>query len=395
MTPATTHPPLRISFVLPPLAMAGGIRVILTHARHLQARGHSVQLVTQPRPRPSLSQRLKRSLRLQSPEAPLSLATQGLQITTLTQARPVCDADLPDADVVVATYWRTVPWVMSLSPSKGAKVFFAQGYEIKRGRDPQALRSAWAAPMQRIVVSRWLQQIAREQFGDPDAALVPNSVDTQLFNAPPRGKQPCLTVGLACSHDPAKGTDIAAQAMAIARGLSAGPIRMVAFALKQPEHEQLRPPLTELHLSPPQERLRELYASCDAWLFPSLAEGFGLPLLEAMACRTPVIATPAGAAPELVTSRTGWMVRPSDPADLASAILRLQHLGEAPWRAMSDAAHQLAHRYTWTDASELFELALREAIRKTRRMQAHKSRAVETPAVIDQPRKPAPSDVSS
>jgi glycosyltransferase involved in cell wall biosynthesis len=41
-----------------------------------------------------------------------------------------------------------------------------------------------------------------------------------------------------------------------------------------------------------------LYAACALLVFPSLAEGFGLPLLEAMACGAPVIAANASAIPE-------------------------------------------------------------------------------------------------
>jgi len=44
-----------------------------------------------------------------------------------------------------------------------------------------------------------------------------------------------------------------------------------------------------------------------------------LPILEAMACRTPVIGTPAGPAPELLGAGGGILVRPEDPADMAMA----------------------------------------------------------------------------
>ena len=66
---------------------------------------------------------------------------------------------------------------------------------------------------------------------------------------------------------------------------------------------------TEFHLRPPQDRIRDIYSKCDAWLFGSRSEGFGLPILEAMACRTPVIGTPAGAAPELLGDGRGILSR--------------------------------------------------------------------------------------
>ena len=43
--------------------------------------------------------------------------------------------------------------------------------------------------MHKIVVSKWLARIAREEYGDEDVSLVPNSVDFEQFHAPPRGTQ--------------------------------------------------------------------------------------------------------------------------------------------------------------------------------------------------------------
>jgi glycosyltransferase involved in cell wall biosynthesis len=104
-----------------------------------------------------------------------------------------------------------------------------------------------------------------------------------------------------------------------------------------------------------------VYARCDAWLFASRSEGFGLPLLEAMACRTPTIATPTGAAPELAEAGGGVLVPFEDPRAMAAEIVRMVTLPDADWRRASDAAHAAATRYTWADAAVLFEAALSPA----------------------------------
>ncbi len=104
-----------------------------------------------------------------------------------------------------------------------------------------------------------------------------------------------------------------------------------------------------------------LYASCDAWLFASRCEGFGLPILEAMACRTPVIGTPVGAAPELLAAGGGRLVAPQDPAAMARMIVDVARMDDAAWREMSRQAHHTASGYTWDDATDAFEAALRRA----------------------------------
>jgi glycosyltransferase involved in cell wall biosynthesis len=110
--------------------------------------------------------------------------------------------------------------------------------------------------------------------------------------------------------------------------------------------------------------LRDIYARCDAWLFGSRMEGFGLPILEAMACRTPVIATPAGAAPELLSGGGGVLVPAEDPRAMARAILRVCSLSPLRWRRLSDAALTTAASYSWEGAAERFEKALEHALQR-------------------------------
>ena len=108
-------------------------------------------------------------------------------------------------------------------------------------------------------------------------------------------------------------------------------------------------------MRPTQQRKREIYASCDAWLFASRSEGYGLPILEAMACKTPVIGTPAGAAPELLASGGGVLVKPENPEDMASAIINMNQLQEHRWKIISEAAHATAKRHTWDVGARRFE----------------------------------------
>jgi glycosyltransferase involved in cell wall biosynthesis len=72
----------------------------------------------------------------------------------------------------------------------------------------------------------------------------------------------------------------------------------------------------------PEDRLRDLYAGAAAFVFPSLGEGFGLPLLEAMACGTPVVTSDRSALPE-VAGGAALTVDPTDTGALAAAIDRV------------------------------------------------------------------------
>ena len=78
----------------------------------------------------------------------------------------------------------------------------------------------------------------------------------------------------------------------------------------------------ELMLYVPQQELPALYRGARLLAMPSLAEGFGLPALEAMACGTPAVVGNTSAMPEVVGD-AGLLVDPEDPGAIADAVLRL------------------------------------------------------------------------
>lgn len=350
---------MRITFVTPPFDLSGGQRVIVTYAERLGRRGHQVVVAAPPHRPPGTRDYLRALLgRRPWPGRPAGHieATAAVDRRVLDRPRPVRAADLPDADVVIATWWETAEWVADLPASKGSKVYFLQHYEAFSHTPGARVDATWRLPFRKVVVAGWLADLSRTRFADPGAAVVPNAVDHELFWAPPRGRQPVPTVGLMYSPVGFKGSDVSLEAVRRAADRVPG-LRLRTFGPPVEPHLPL-PPGTEHYVHPPQDQLRGIYAGCDAWLFGSRTEGFGLPILEAMACRTPVIGTPAGAAPELLAGGGGVLVRPEDPADMAAAIARVLALPDSDWRAMSDAAHATAARYTWDDATDRFERAL-------------------------------------
>ena len=66
-----------------------------------------------------------------------------------------------------------------------------------------------------------------------------------------------------------------------------------------------------------------LYAHADVYVLPSLYEGFGVPVLEAMASGCPVVASNNSSLPEVV-GKAGLLFNPSDPADIMRAILEIK-----------------------------------------------------------------------
>ncbi|MDZ7842671.1 MAG: glycosyltransferase family 4 protein [Gammaproteobacteria bacterium] len=200
-------------------------------------------------------------------------------------------------------------------------------------------------------------------YGDDDVSLVMNPVDLNQFNACQRTKKDPTTVGFLYTRSPRKNVALAVSALEKARSRVPG-LRAVAFGADEPNKELPLPSWIEFHYCPPQSRIPDLYAACDAWLFTSESEGFGLPILEAMACRTPVLATAAGAAPEIVDETNG-MLLPSDADAFAAAIVEFASMSAGRWRTLSDNALAQARRHEWSQAVVQFEAALHYAMSKS------------------------------
>jgi glycosyltransferase involved in cell wall biosynthesis len=179
---------------------------------------------------------------------------------------------------------------------------------------------------------------------------------------PPRSKQKRPTAGFIYSPAPLKGSDIAMKALLAARDELAG-LRALVFSTKAPLPALALPSFAEFTLDPAQPRIRELYNECDVFLQASRTEGFGLPILEAMACRTPVVATPAGAAPAILRQGGGKLVPHDDPNAMAAAIVEIASLSDAEWRNRSEEAYRVATSYSWDDATSAFEAALEGAVK--------------------------------
>ncbi|SDK67764.1 Glycosyl transferases group 1 [Aliiruegeria lutimaris] len=273
---------------------------------------------------------------------------------------PVTDHDLPDADVVIATWWETAFSVSRLSPTKGQKFYFVQHHEVHEALPNHISAGSYHLPLKKITIARWLSDTMAHTYGDTDTIVVPNSVDQSLFHAKERGRQANPTIGLMYSPVAFKGVDTALRAIEHARK-SVPDVHLVAFGASPPGKQLGLPPETEFHLAPKQEEIRNIYASCDVFLAASRVEGFGLPILEAMACRTPVVATRTGCAPDVIVNGVnGYLADVEDWELLAEGLIKVLSLDDALWRTLSQSALEQVEQYSWDDATKLFEAALLE-----------------------------------
>jgi glycosyltransferase involved in cell wall biosynthesis len=121
-----------------------------------------------------------------------------------------------------------------------------------------------------------------------------------------------------------------------------------------------------------EDELARTYNEAQIMVSPSLYEGFGLPAAEAQACGTSVVATTAGAFPEVVADgETGLLVRPGDARALADAIQSLLSDPQRREAMGAQGTRRIEEEFSWRvcamKTAELYRQVLASAPIRRRR----------------------------
>jgi glycosyltransferase involved in cell wall biosynthesis len=188
-------------------------------------------------------------------------------------------------------------------------------------------------------------------------AVIPYGFPTDLFErrgVPPRGRFTVLSVG---THDLRKGTPYLLEAWRRAAIPDAELHLVGPLKLAKPFVDRYAGLFRHsAHL--PKSDLGAHYAGADLLAFPTLGDGFGLVMQEAMCCGTPVVTTPCGGGPECITDGVdGWVV---PPRNIDALVERLRDAAANRDRtfAVGAAARARAERWTWRDSGDALVRAL-------------------------------------
>jgi glycosyltransferase involved in cell wall biosynthesis len=221
---------------------------------------------------------------------------------------------------------------------------------VSEGRGPSPARALARTASAVIATSRYVAERARAEAGVAAEVIYPavqheadGSGDSQ--HAARDGGD--VVVGAAGRLVALKGFAHLIRAVALLRS-SGVPLRL-EISGEGPDEPRLRALVRELGLEGAVRflgwvpRIDAVFPHWDLFAAPSLEEGFGIAVLEAMAAGLPVVASRAGGLPELVEHGvTGWLVPPADPGALAAAIGAA--LADAPGRQRVGQAARLRVR---------------------------------------------------
>ncbi len=362
---------MTITIVIPHVYIGGGIRASLEYANHLQRLGHHVTVVYPRRPpyyadvRPhwrgwrGLVRRLRYDLRywaarILKRQIPAWFSLE----VTLCRVPDLRPQFIPDADIILAVDWTTAEWINRCGPEKGLKFYLIQGHEVWLA-PPDRVEATWCLPLHKIVVSSWLKELVTEKSGHSVYGPILNGVNFSQFCVEHKHFNRHKRIGMLHHQNPIKGVQDGLAAFEMAR-VGYPDIQLVMFGTRKP-----RPGLphdVEFHENPPQHKLREIYGSCDIWLFPSRMEGCPLVPMEAMACQCALVATSVGAIPEYTIPGTTALVSPPrDPEALARNLVRLL-ADEDELKRIAIAGYEHIQQFTWERSARQMESLFEEIL---------------------------------
>jgi glycosyltransferase involved in cell wall biosynthesis len=191
-------------------------------------------------------------------------------------------------------------------------------------------------------------------FGREPLAVICPGIDTTVFH--PRAvadDRPC-TIGFILGRGPSKGT---ADGLAALRILRTRGCSFAVVAVGSNRSYDL-PDWVVCRTASDDAAMADFYTECSIFMVSSLAEGFGLPALEAMACGTAVVSTDNGGVRDFAQPGDNILLAPvGDPEAIADQ-LEILVTDTARRQQIALAGSVTAQEFSWDQSTDAFEQAL-------------------------------------
>jgi len=367
---------MKINFVLLSTAKNGGTRVIFEIANRLVERKHEITIISLDQPQHNWFS-LKKEIKIEYPENKYFIPFPGRRkIPFFAIFRKIFkvmnlpyDVDrikllarsIPEADITIATEFPTAQAVF-LS-GKGKMFYYIQHDESTFSKDPIESRKALSSyhlPLKHLVVAHWLKDLVESRTGK-EAIYLGNGVNLEVFK-PLDNKEKNTVMGFIRGIE-WKGEDDMLKAFAILQEKN----KDICFKIVDPKNllkkllKKLNIKLNNIEIlkKHTDEELSSFYSSSDVFVFASHLEGFGLPPLEAMACKTSVVTTDCLGVKDFVINEVNALVVPTkNPEKIAEAVLKILKSSELSNKLIENG-FQTAKEFNWNKVVDRLEIALK------------------------------------
>lgn len=291
---------IRIAYLLPCATISGGAAIVLQHLNRLQERGY-------------------KNLTLIIHEGKTNIDWFNNKIPVIKYNKKRWLEDSSRYDLLIATHWSTAQMVYESRAKR--KIYFVQSDErrfVLSKNNLEKVDQTYRLPLEFMTEAKWIQRWLREEYAQ-NAYYVPNGLDLNTFHRTEplekKGKkQRVLLEGPLSSHF--KGMKEAYNAV---KDLNCEIWLISSSGLLDPSWK-----IDRFFNAVPQNKMKEIYSSCDVFLKMSRVEGFFGPPMEAMACGCPVVATRCTGYDEYIEDGTNALtVEIGDSEGAAAAIEKI------------------------------------------------------------------------
>ena len=353
---------MKITFLTPHINISGGVKIILGYADRLARRGYEVSVIC---PQPIFGETRIKGIPFIYPKRPLMnlVKYKPSWIDVSANIKYVAsweEREIPNGDIVVATAWQTAPYVKDYSSEKGKKFYLVQHYETlyHAGNYEKKADETYRYPLRKIVVSTWLKEIMRKKYNS-EATLIVNPVDLAHFEQTRKEYNSRRRICMLHHTFYWKGVNDGVEAFKIAKKKYPD-IQLVMFG----KSVKKVPLDCDYYCRPWGSKLKHIYDSCDIFLCPSWGEGFGLPSVEAMACKCALVTTNNGGSRDYaIHGKTALVSPPKNPERLAQNLIRLLENKEL-LETIAKNGYEHIKQFTWNKAVHKMEKVFWKELQK-------------------------------
>lgn len=342
---------MKINIIVPSTVFGGGLRVMFTYANYLTDNGHDVVVYVpclfawkdvnngKVNIRTSLSNTFKRRLKIEWFDCRFKIRF----------ALKIENAYIRNADITIATAWYTAHNVCDLSDSKGKKVYFIQGYEINEENTNKSLvDNSFKLPMHKIVIAKWLDEIVFS-LSKEHATVIYNGTDNREFYYGKKKHNNPRTIIMLGNEAKHKGW---IQGLDILKYVkNKYNCRIILYGTTPIDN---LPDTFEFYCQPTRSLLMQLYMEADICLFPSVREGWGLIVTEAMAHQCAIVGNNTGVIKEICIDGVNAMVAYDDYVDLRKKLEEVIE-NDVLLERLQQAALETISRYKGNTQNQMFE----------------------------------------
>ena len=338
---------MKIAFIIPGGGRSGGIKCTVKVANGLLLKGHKVRLLVNKGGRSS-----RTKLRHLWLKTRYSCGNDWLELFkgTMEIFYDIQKCTFENKEIVVASGWWAATELRKVNQNGIVKVHHVRSLL----KDTDQMKAAWGENVPKIVVASFLQNPIEQICGQKAYALIPDGIDTEEFypSVPESERNGVGTVyGQGYHKDPETVLKVLEN---LRTSRPETPQRVFSLNRKSKYI-----PREIYHRLPPLEKVREIYSRSLVWFLGSYSEGFGLPVLEAMACGCAVVSTSCGGPQDIIRDdENGFLVKVGDVEQIVNRINELLDDRELRQRLVKNSQETLK-KFSWENSINKLEETLR------------------------------------